>query len=300
MEADYKYPLVSVIIPAYNRAHLIEQAIKSVLKQTYSNIELIIVDDASTDDTETVIKNIDNAGIKYIKQEQNKGAAAARNRGIRESNGEFISFLDSDDTYQPEKIEKQVKAILSAPEKAGAVYCGINKIDYESGRKIGEKIHRTDFYNNFKNGSFFLTPTTGTVLARKEALITIGGFDETLPAHQDTEIAIRFCQKYDYLLLDECLVNAVKNHEQISSNPKNHILAKEIIFKKHKDFLSRHILYGMCKEIANYYIHSENIAKAKYYIKESIKIKPFIFLTILQYILLSISPKFLKSLYRLK
>ena len=300
MKTNNNLPLVSVIIPTYNRAYLIEQAIYSVLNQTYPNIELIIVDDASNDNTESIIKNFNDARISCIKQKQHAGAAAARNKGILESRGEFISFLDSDDTINPEKIQKQVNAILNADEDVAAVYCGLNLIDFKTKEIIGQSIHKKNFYNNFKNGKFILTPTTGTILARKDAIVDIGGFDERLPAHQDTELAIRFCQKYNYLLLEEFLVNAVKNHDQISSVSKNHIKGKEIIFEKHKKFLSKHILYGLCKQIANYYIISGNSSKAIFYIKEALKLKPFKLLTLFQIILITFFPKYLRNLSKWK
>lgn len=101
-------PLVSVIIPTYNRGRLILDSVNSVLNQTYKNIELIVVDDCSTDDTKEVIESIKDSHIKYIKLEKNSGACIARNRGIEKSTGEFIAFNDSDDLWIPEKICRQL------------------------------------------------------------------------------------------------------------------------------------------------------------------------------------------------
>lgn len=293
-------PLVSIIIPTYNRAHSIGRCLNSVLSQSYKNLEVIVVDDGSQDDTERIVKSYNADEIIYIQLKQNTGAAGARNIGIRKSTGDLISFLDSDDTLHPQKIEKQVNAILNAAPGVGAVYCGINLVDYGTGEIFGQRIHKENFLENFRHGKYFLTPTTGTVLARREAVLSTGGFDETLPAHQDTEFAIRFCQKYDYLLIDEFLVNAGKNHNQISSNPSNHIKAKEIIFKKHYNFLSKEILYGLCKQLANFYTKKEENTKAKYYIKEAFEMYPFKFITLLQLIFVNLSPRLLKLIYNLK
>lgn len=116
--------LVSVIIPTYNRANLILQAVKSVLNQTYKNFEIIIVDDGSSDNTEDVINVIHDNRIRYIKHAINKGASAARNTGIREAKGKYIAFQDSDDHWLPDKLEKQVKRIENTPDHVGAVFGG--------------------------------------------------------------------------------------------------------------------------------------------------------------------------------
>ena len=100
--------LVSIIMPSWNTSRFIGKSIESVLNQTYSNWELIIVDDCSTDDTDSVVAAYSDDRIKYIKNERNSGAAITRNRAIREANGEWIAFLDSDDLWEPEKLEKQI------------------------------------------------------------------------------------------------------------------------------------------------------------------------------------------------
>ena len=99
---------ISVIIPTYNRGNMIERAVRSVLNQTYNNIEVIVVDDGSTDNTEEVIKDIKDTSVIYIK-EANAGACVARNKGIDVSSGDYIAFLDSDDEWFPEKLEIQYK-----------------------------------------------------------------------------------------------------------------------------------------------------------------------------------------------
>ena len=117
-------PTVSVIIPTYNRAKLLPRAIKSVLNQTFKDFEVIIVDDGSTDNTEEVINEFQkhNKRIKYIRHEKNKGAAAARNTGIKIAQGEYIAFQDSDDEWLPNKLEKQMEIFESAPAEIGVVY----------------------------------------------------------------------------------------------------------------------------------------------------------------------------------
>ena len=117
-------PIVSVVIPTFNRAHLIMRALQSVLTQTFTAWETIVVDDGSTDDTETVVLSLGDSRIRYCRQPENRGPAAARNRGMREAKGEFIAFLDSDDEWFPDKLELQVARFRELPETVGLIYTG--------------------------------------------------------------------------------------------------------------------------------------------------------------------------------
>jgi glycosyltransferase involved in cell wall biosynthesis len=105
---------VSVVIPTYNRASLLGRAIKSVLEQTYQDFEIIVVDDASTDNTEEVVRNLRDRRIRYLRHEKNRGGSAARNTGIRAAWGQYIAFQDSDDEWLPEKLKKQMEVLAAA------------------------------------------------------------------------------------------------------------------------------------------------------------------------------------------
>lgn len=107
IEKSEKIPTVSVVIPTYNRAHLVGRAIQSVLNQTYQDFEIIVVDDGSTDNTEEVVKSFNDPRIRYIRHDQNRGGSAARNTGIKMARGEYIAFQDSDDEWLPEKLESR-------------------------------------------------------------------------------------------------------------------------------------------------------------------------------------------------
>ena len=118
--------MISVVIPSYNRENTISNSIESVLKQTYSDIEVIVVDDGSTDKTEDIVKGIGDNRIRYIKLEKNSGACVARNIGIMNANGSYIAFQDSDDIWHPDKLEKQYQAIKKY--NADLVFCKMIKI----------------------------------------------------------------------------------------------------------------------------------------------------------------------------
>src|SRR5262249_34375929 len=133
-------PQVSVIIPTHNRAKSLQAAITSVLNQTYRDFEIIVVDDASKDNTEHVVRRFRDERIKYIRCAVNKGEAGARNKGVKASAADYIAFLDDDDEWLPRKLELQVALMDSCSLKVGGVYSGYVEIDKTTGRIIGETI----------------------------------------------------------------------------------------------------------------------------------------------------------------
>jgi glycosyltransferase involved in cell wall biosynthesis len=203
--------LVSVIIPTYNRRHLLEEAIKSVLRQTYRTFELIVIDDGSTDGTADFMQDLlkQDSRISYH-QFSRKGAAAARNKGIKLSKGSFAAFLDSDDLWLETKLEKQMLIFEKAPA-LGFVYCNGFFIDEEGQRDE----HLTTEWKSepfsdvkdilLKRVTFF---STSGVIIRKPCLTQAGSFDEDLRFFEDIDLFFRvltFCK--GYLVNEELVVN---------------------------------------------------------------------------------------------
>lgn len=212
---EYFYPKVSIIIPTYNRASLIKKAVESLLNQTYKNIEILIIDDCSTDDTEKVIKYYRDDRIIYTKLEINQGAPAARNFGISKANGELIAFLDSDDRWESTKLEKQVKK-LSEDKKIGVVYTGIKKIS-SSSTKLLLPQKRKNILNDLLIGN--CVGSTSTVLIRKDLLLKVGGFDLSFKSCQDWDLFIRLALITEFDYIQEPLVQYYEHDgERISTN----------------------------------------------------------------------------------
>lgn len=186
-----KESLVSIIIPTYNSERFVSDSIFSVLNQTYENIEVIIVDDGSTDNTVSLIQNIADSRIKLFSQ-INQGACVARNRGISESTGEFIKFLDSDDILYPNAIEEQLKKILTLPNDT-VVFGDFNFIDINNTSFYTNKINSTQFptVNQhlwfMKNWEMLIT----CPLHRKEHLLKINGFNIKLKNGQESFLHIQ-------------------------------------------------------------------------------------------------------------
>lgn len=200
---------VSIIIPTYKRSERLESAIDSVLNQTYRNIEVLIVDDNDplsdyrklTEERMQKYKNIEN--VIYIKHEKNKNGAAARNTGIQISKGQYIGFLDDDDTFFSEKIEKQVD-FLKKNNEYNAVYCG----RFQNGEKKFAELSG-DLSKEILLLSF--TPMTSTLLFREQALKTIGGFDENFRRHQDFELLLKYFKQFKIGAIKDVLLDVGVN-----------------------------------------------------------------------------------------
>ena len=197
--------LVSIIIPTYKRNENLKKAIESILKQTYQNIEIIVVDD-NNPNTEYRKKNeilmqsyIKNSKVKYIKHEKNKNGAAARNTGINAANGKYIGFLDDDDEFLPTKIEKQVD-VLEKKREYNCVSCQIYRNNKVKKQKINEKTLLEDIL------SLKVSPITSTLLFRKDTLQELHGFNETYRRHQDVEIMVRYLKNNKLTYIQEPLI----------------------------------------------------------------------------------------------
>jgi glycosyltransferase involved in cell wall biosynthesis len=187
-------PRVSVVIPTYNRAELLQQAIDSVLAQTFADFEVIVVDDASTDETGAVATAIDDDRIRYIRHEQNRHGAAARNTGIEAARGEYVAFLDDDDEWYPEKLAKQVAVMEDSPADVALVYCWAEV--YDGDERIN--VRRPDLAGDIFEQTLTGNPigATSTLLLRTDALVDIGGFDESLHRGQDSDLIRRVSHRY--------------------------------------------------------------------------------------------------------
>ncbi len=208
-------PRVSVIIPTYNRASLISQAIDSVLAQTFKDYEIIVIDDGSTDNTQEIRKKFDGR-INTICQ-ANQGIAQTRNQGIRQAQGSYIAFLDSDDFWTPEKLQEQVKVLDQNP-RVGIVY-GRMPIINEKGETIGMKPAGVSGKNLKELLELWGDIPTSTVLARKACFDQAGLFDTQLESMEDIDMWIRIAEHYDLYEIEHKVLAYYRRHgQQITQN----------------------------------------------------------------------------------
>lgn len=207
-------PLVSVVIPTYNREHLLIESINNALWQTYQNIEIIVVDDGSQDGTKAIMENYQNPKVSYF-YKANGGPSTARNEGIRRSSGKYIAFLDSDDLWNPTKLEAQVKFLESNPD-VGLVTTNHRFIDATGGtiKDPGKKFGYTP-QNGFIHGVLEITfpiATTSTFMVRKSVLDEVGIFNESFGISEDLDLWIRIGLKFEVGYIGDVLVS-VRLHE---------------------------------------------------------------------------------------
>lgn len=243
--------LVSIIMPSYNTANYIEETISSVINQTYTNWELIIVDDCSTDNTDEIIKEFKDDRIKYFKNKKNSGAAFSRNRALKEAKGKWIAFLDSDDLWKSVKLEHQIEFMKK--NKYNFTYTNYEEIDEKSNRLHylvtgPKKITRIGMYN-------YCWPGCLTVMYDAE---TVGLIEiENLTKNNDYAMWLKIIQKTNCYLLNENLAK----YRIRSGSISNHCIFKLIkyhyflyrIGEKMNFFLSsintlRNMFFGIIKK----------------------------------------------------
>ena len=217
-KGDASPSTVSVVIPTHNRATLLRRAIDSVLNQTWEDIEILVIDDASTDTTESVIEDYNDSRITYLRHEENRGGSAARNTGIEAATGRFVAFLDDDDEWKPGKLTVQLDAYDRADADVGVVYTGIENVNSE-GRTNAVKTPRTEgdvtkelLLDNFI-GSF------SALLVERAIVEQVGPLNERFPSWQDWEYYIRLSRETTFAAVPEPLVtrhNAA--HKQVSDD----------------------------------------------------------------------------------
>lgn len=195
-------PFFSVIIPTYNRQRLFEIALKSVLNQTYRDFEVIVVDDGSTDQTSEVIRNLVDTRIKYLYQE-NQGVSHARNRGLEISNGKFMAFLDSDDRWVPQKLERVNEATNQHPHIS---IFHTDEIWYKGGRLLNQKKkHKKPSGYVYLQALPLCCIGMSTAVVKREVFEKIGLFDESLPACEDYDFWLRATHSFEVKLINENL-----------------------------------------------------------------------------------------------
>lgn len=232
-------PLVSVVIPTHNRPEQLRDALASALQQTHVQLEVIVVDDASTADIQSVVESFADARVRYVGHDTKRGGSAARNTGIEHAKGEFIAFLDDDDRWKPNKVAQQLQQI----QGFDAVICGYHL-------KAGER----EIPGTKGDGTMFPVDRrllrrgqvgwgASSFFGRAERVKEIG-FDEALPAGQDWDLLIRFAERYKVQYVDEPLVAiGVGAHGRISTRKANERLVdienRMTVLRKHKEFLGR-------------------------------------------------------------
>lgn len=214
-------PLVTAVIPTYGRPEFLDAAVRSVATQTYSPLELVVVNDCSPDPVAGQLPETDPGGlrdVRVLRHERNRGANAARNTGVRAANGDLIAFLDDDDSWRRTKIARQVRAFERSGPDTGVVYTGLELVD-EAADTIGTSSRelRGDITRDLLCGASVGSFTR--LMVRTELLDDIGYLDEDLPGWQDRDLNIRLSRRCRYEPITEPLaVHRRGSHDQIGND----------------------------------------------------------------------------------
>lgn len=232
-------PTVSVIVPTYNRAGLIGRALKSVLSQGYSDFEVIVVDDASTDNTAEVVRAIGDPRIRYVLEAKNGGPNAARNRGMQQARGRYFAFLDSDDEWLPRKLEKQMERFKQLPDSVGAVYTGIETISDDGSvhhflPRLRGNIHAKLLARNELHGA------SQSIVIRSDVARKAGDFDVSYPAIGDYDYWLRIAALCEIDAVPEILARYHNvGNNRVSRSIRNNLRGREIFYRKHREAMVR-------------------------------------------------------------
>lgn len=236
--------LVSVIIPTYNRGYIIKQAVESVQNQTYSEIEILIVDDGSTDNTEEIVSKISDNRIRYIKNPNNCGVSHTRNLGIAAARGNYIAFQDSDDIWKEDKLQKQMEHMKA--NGYGMVYCAFER-EFQDGTVVAYPPKEIPLEE--KQGSIFKSLlrrnliSTQTMLVKRTVLNDVGYFNEGMSNLEDYELALRIAERFSIGMVDEALVYLKTLSDGINQNQLQSLVNITYIYMRNKKALQVYEMY---------------------------------------------------------
>ena len=230
---------VSIILPTYNRAHRVGKAIESVLAQTYTDFELLVIDDGSTDETEQVVTGYMDKRVHYYRMEENGGQSKARNCGIQLAQYDYLAFEDSDDLWRPGKLEIQMETMQGAGQDVGMVY---HKFRYDLGEGRGMVLPDENIPVEKKSGDIYKQLLWDnlvgmpTMLLKKECVNVVGGLDEKLKCLEDYDFALRIAQKYKAIFINEIYLDATYSISGVSGGDTGqYLIASCLLLAKYKE-----------------------------------------------------------------
>lgn len=238
--------MISVILPTYNRAYCLERSMRSVLEQSYPDLELIIVDDGSDDGTKELVENMQQTDprVRYFYTRINQGAAAARNYGIERASGDYVAFQDSDDLWRPEKLSVQMQRL----EQTGGDFC-YHEVQYDFGnrqyailppREIPVDKKEGDIYAQMLHDNLVACPA---LLVKRTCIDQIGLFDTQMKALEDYDLALRLAREYRAAFVNQVLLDSGYTPGSVSLQAVNYLNASCYLVAKYKaDYLATNTL----------------------------------------------------------
>jgi O-antigen biosynthesis protein len=232
-------PSVSVVIPVFNRPEAIRRAIDSVLAQTYQDFEILVIDDASTDETASVVAAVNDPRVDLIRHARRLGGSATRNSGINASRAPYVAFLDSDDEWMPDKLHRQIELFERSGNEVGLVYAGFERRLPEGGVTTHIPRRSTDLPRKLLIDNVVGGASVGIV--RRAVFERVGLFDVALLSGQDVDFWLRVCEQFSADFVPDALVRVWQQDEsdRITTNVASLIGGREVFFQKHRRKMER-------------------------------------------------------------
>lgn len=270
-------PLVSVVIPTYNRLEPLKRALASVLFQSYRRLEVVVVDDGSSDGTVDYLHTVDDERLKFVANEVNLGAAAARNIGIASSCGKYVAFQDSDDVWLPDKLEIQVSELESSGPDVSVSYSQVVRVDGANVALVPAIAGNTgpaDIFRALLQENVVPLPAA---VVRREALESTGAFDVQLPRLQEWELWLRMAESHRFIFTTTPLVVSFFSSDSISRNQAALISALRIVLEKHYEAFRRagpSLLAGHLSALAHLEMMNGDAAAGRRYLRGALEVDP--------------------------
>ena len=279
---DDRSPSFSVVIPTYNRAPLLPRALRSVLGQTFEDFELLVVDDASTDDTTAVVAAHQDRRISYLRLQENGGVANARNAGIAAARGTFVCFLDDDDEYLPEFRERTWETLEDGPESVGLAWCGVVWAgETQAGESPGSgEIWRPEFDSREAAYLGFLADrrigTNCGLTLRRSSPEGMELFDPETDSSEDTDFLIRFVGRVDFAVVPHVLVRLHRQEGSLRSDAANRARAYRRILAKHRSTLAAHprLDAALHYKAGWLHLHAGESSEGRRLLRRSLRLRP--------------------------
>lgn len=250
------------------------EAVQCALDQSFKDIEVIVVDDASTDGTADAVRNLTDERVVYFGHDQCGGGSAARNTGIQHARGHFIAFLDDDDLWLPEKLEKQVHQFEQGPPTLGVVYTDLDFVDTDTGSLI--RTHSLRHRGMIRDMLYDRSPgpRTASAMVRKECFDKAGMFDEELTCAQEPDLWIRVSEHYEFDYVPESLVKVRLTHQRIGNDSGAQIQGRIRFLSKHGDHLSKRYKGGQYCKLGNAYCDTGDMKNGRKALAKAIACQP--------------------------
>jgi glycosyltransferase involved in cell wall biosynthesis len=237
---------VAAVIPTMDRPDRVRNAVESVIDQTYTHIEIVVVDDSTGDETAAIVdnlrKDVSEKELMYISNSEPRGVSAARNQAISVTDADYIAFLDDDDLWEPRKTETQLSTFRDGPESLAAVYCGFKSVS-DTGNHLHTKVpeHREDIFEELLIKDVVGPPST--MMIRRNAIEDVGGFNEEYQHHEDWELYLRLAEKYDFDVNPEALTTRTIHDDATSNEIRAALKHRERIISSRETELYDNDLY---------------------------------------------------------